>query len=478
MRRFLAALTLGLATALPAFSQDYVPDRRLVVTKDVDFYGADLQALFDTDLRSCQTACLSDPNCRAFTFNTRSNACFPKSGVSEKQPYEGATSAEVFTLDPAISRIADARATELDGFLPNRDLTNALAQARDIGAFHPGGQWDLDTLLDAARERRGVNDHLNAMRWTGAAVAQSDRSDLWVEYARLSLAVKTSKSSDTRKYAGRAMSAAVNGYLRALNDPARVNALSVMADALERQNRGRDMIPALRLAERIQPREELTARLDDAIAKYGFRITDHEVESDKADPRVCAAFSERLAKTGVDYAPYVQLPDQRMSVEAEGKRLCIGGAEHGQRYTITFREGLPAQSGEKLIKDVELRFYVRDRSPSVNFAGRAYVLPKAADAAIPVQSVNLSEVDLTLRRVSDRNILRAIQERYFGKRLPYYSERDFSGEVGEDVWTGTGHASERDQPRHDHTAADGRSGQGPAARRLCPHRLDPGHRYL
>ena len=127
-----------------------------------------------------------------------------------------------------------------------------------------------------------------------------------------------------------------------------------------------------------------------------------------------------------------------MSVEVEGQRICIGGAEHGQRYTITFREGLPAQSGEKLIKDIELRFYVRDRSPSVNFAGRAYVLPKAADAAIPVQSVNLTEVDLKLRRVSDRNILRSIQERLFGKRLSYYAEREFSGEVWEDIWSGKG----------------------------------------
>ncbi len=52
-----------------------------------------------------------------------------------------------------------------------------------------------------------------------------------------------------------------------------------------------------------------------------------------------------------------------MSVEVEGSRICIGGAEHGQRYVITFREGLPAQNGEKLTKDTELRFYVRDRSP-------------------------------------------------------------------------------------------------------------------
>ncbi len=74
----------------------------------------------------------------------------------------------------------------------------------------------------------------------------------------------------------------------------------------------------------------------------------------------------------------------------------------------------------------------------MNFAGRAYVLPKAADAAIPVQSVNLTEVDLKLRRVSDRNIVRSIQEQYFGKRMSYYAEREFNGDVGEEVWRGEG----------------------------------------
>lgn len=438
MRRFLAAFALVFGLAVPALSQEYVPERRLVVSKGVDFYGSDLQSLFDTNFKSCQNACLSDPSCKAFTFNDRSNACFPKSGVSEKQPFDGARSAEVLTLDPNVSRVVDARAAELGRFLTKSDLGAALTQAKGIGPLHPGGNWSLDAILDSAAERRRERDFLNAMRWTGAAVAQSDQSDQWVEYGRLSLMINARKSSDKRKYARRALGATVNGYLRALNEAQRANALSVMADALERLKRGRDMIPALRLAVELGSREDMTGRLESAIAKYGFRIVNHEVESDRLAPRVCAKFSEELVKTGVDYAPYVKLPNQQMSVEASGKHICIGGIEHGGRYIITLREGLPAESGEKMAKDVELRFYVRDRAPSLNFAGRAYVLPKAADAAIPVQTVNMTELDLTLRAVSDRNILRTIQERYFGRRMSYYSQRQFNGDVGEEVWRGKG----------------------------------------
>lgn len=437
MRRFVAALALVLGLGLPVAADTVVPDRRLVVTNDVDFFGSDLQSLFDTDLKSCQNACLADTRCQAFTFNARSNSCFPKAKISEKQSYEGAISAEVLLIEPAIAAIAARRAGDM-GFLSQSDIGRALRQAQGIGPLHPGGQWDVPTLLSSADERRKASDPLNAMRWIGAAVAVTDASDQWVEYARLSLEVPTSKSSEKRKYAERAVSGAINGYLRARNDPQRVSALSILADALERSGRGRDMIPALRLAESIQPREDLTAALDKAIGKYGFRITEHVVDSDQASPRVCAEFSEPLIKVGTDYAPFVRLPDQRMAVEVEGDRLCVDGVEHGQRYKLTFREGLPAASGEMLIKDIELALYVRDRTPAVHFPGRAYVLPKAADAALPIQTVNLDKVDLRLRRVSDRNLLRAIQNRYFGQSLSYYSDREFKGEIGEEIWTGTG----------------------------------------
>ncbi len=426
---------LGLSGS--ALAQNAVPDRRQVVTQDVDFYGSDLQALFDTTRSACQTACLGNPACKAYTFNTRSNACFPKSDVSDRQPYDGAISAVVFETDPAVLAGAEQRREDLQ-FLSDSDINAVANLARDIGARHPGGQWDVPFMLDSARERTAEKDYLNAMRWTGAIVAETDTADQWAEYARLSALIETTDNSQKRRYDAQAFQGAVNAYLRAPSDPARINALTLMAEALETSKRGRDMIHALRLAESIQPRQDIIASLDAAIAKYGFRITEHRADNDSASPRICADFSEPLIKTDADYTPYVRLPDADMVVQADGNQICIDGAQHGQRYTVTFREGLPAASGEKLIKDVEIALYVRDRSPSVNFPGRAYVLPKSADASLPIETVNLDEVDLQLRRVSDRNLLRAIQDDYFGKPLSEYEINAFSNEIGEDVWSGTG----------------------------------------
>ncbi len=421
------ALTLG------ALAQTAVPEFRYITTRDADFYGSDLDALFDTDLKSCIRACSANQSCTAFTYNTRSDACFPKSGVNRQEPYQGAVSAQkAFTPEQTLI-LGKTRAEALT-FFSQKDLNEAFQQARDLGFRHSAGGRDLQTLLESARN--ADTDRL-AMLWTGAAVTLSDASDLWVEYARLLLRLNPNGYQEQQEFRTRALNAAINGYLRADTQGAQIAALMVMSDALEAVERGRDMVSALRLAEQVQPREDVLAALDDAIGKYGFRIIDSTVESNAAAPRICVEFSEPLVKAGVDYDPFVQRSDDGLVVQVDGKSLCLDGVSHGQRYRFSLREGLPAASGEALNRTVELTHYVRDRAPSVRFPGRSYVLPKSADAALPVETVNTGSLELTLRRVSDRNLIRAVQQDFFGRPLSEWQEREFSDEIAEDVWTGT-----------------------------------------
>lgn len=435
IRSFLVCL-FSFMLAIAAVAQSPVPDRREIVTRDVDFYGSDLTALFDTSLDACRRACMTDADCHAYTFNSRSNACFPKSAVSRKVPFEGAVSAELTPTDPAVLADAAARRSRLD-FLGDEDITRAREQAEAIGARHPAGGWSTRIMLDTARSRAEAGDHLNAMRWTGAAVSVTDRSELWTDYARHALRVDTENASARRHHDARALQAATNAYLRAASAPAGATALSVMADALERAGRGRDMIAALRLAQSTAPRQETAKKLDRAVARYGFRVTGHDVETEVAQPRLCAEFSEPLIRAGTDYTPYVRLRESGLVVQVDERQICIDGVRHGERYQVTFREGLPAASGETLAKDIEITAYVRDRAPKVSFPGRAYVLPAAAGATLPVETVNTGELDLTLRRVSDRNLLRTIQEDFFARPLSRHDARLFNGEIAENVWQGS-----------------------------------------
>ncbi|THD85745.1 alpha-2-macroglobulin family protein [Aliigemmobacter aestuarii] len=440
MRRLSIALIAGvLSVMVPGLlvAQDsLIPDRRFAISRDADLPGGDIATIFDTTQDACERACLTNPRCTAFTFNTRNGSCFPKADPGAEAFYQGAISGRVLTAAPGDADRARLRASDL-GFLGQGDLRQAHDLARDLGKLHATGVWSAEDLLKGAAEAEAQGNAARAMALTGAAVNLADAPDLWGEYARRLLLLADRDQQNRRAYNERAATAAINGYLRADNPALRHTLLVHLGDAMERIGRGRDTVGALRLAQSLQPRDDTAAALEDAIGKYGFRIVQHDVQSDSARPRLCAQFSEDLATSGVDYAPFVQLPAPDLAVEVDGTRqLCIVGLAHGQRPAVTFREGLPAADGQTLAKSVQITAYVRDRSPAVRFPGRGYVLPRTGSASVPVETVNVTRLELELYRVSDRNLMRSLQEEYFGYPMAEWQEGGFRSQVGERLWQG------------------------------------------
>ncbi len=437
MRRILFSVLLVLLAPAAEAQQapGPVPGRHIAVARDTDFPGGDIRSIFDSSFEACERACLGDATCVAFTFNTRSGSCFPKSSVAGRLPYRGALSAIVLPSDPAMLARVPQRVEKL-GFLGAADLQAARDLAEALPRHHYANGRPAAELTEAAIAARATGDLAGALDFTAAALTLTDSAEGWLDYAGLSLSMGANDAA-RQEAAARGLSAAVNGFLRAADPQTRANALILMARALEQVARGRDMIPALRLAQRLAPRDDTAAMLDDAIGKFGFRIIGTEVESDSAAPRICATFSEDLVPAGVDYAPYVQLPEPGLAVTRQERRLCIEGVVHGERYRLTFRRGLPAASGETTSRDVTVTQYVRDRAPALRFPGRNYVLPRGGETALPIVTVNVDRVDLALRRVSDRNLLRVMQDGFFGRPLSPWQEQDFTDTLAEQVWQGS-----------------------------------------
>ena len=387
-----------------------VPATRTIYERGVDLVATDLANIFDTTLQACEAACASNSACEAFTFNQRSNACFPKREITGVTPYDGAISGRVFATDRAVLAQVDARVAELD-FLNSRDFDAALEFVR-------GQNWPQ-------------SDASFAQRSAALAALETDSAVDWLVYARLA------RNENDSRIKGSALTATVVAYLRATDLETRRAIAMEMAVALEDRGRGRAMIPALRLAQSMRFDPATEAALNDAIGKYGFRVVDTQVESDSAAPRVCAVFSEDLIKAGTDYSPFVQLEERQLVVSVNDGQLCVDGVTHGSRYRIVLRQGLPAASGEVLARPVDLSFYVRDRSPAVRFTSRAYVLPRLGDVAIPIETVNATQIDLALRRVDDRNIMRSLQEGLLGSAVWNYQDDYLSSQIGADVWQGT-----------------------------------------
>ncbi|MEM6938972.1 MAG: PAN/Apple domain-containing protein [Pseudomonadota bacterium] len=86
-------LSAFISAAAIAQAQEILPEHRYLMSRDVDFFGADLGRLFDASEAACARACSAQDTCVGYTFNTRNGACFPKSEITEWRAYSGALSA-------------------------------------------------------------------------------------------------------------------------------------------------------------------------------------------------------------------------------------------------------------------------------------------------------------------------------------------------------------------------------------------------
>ncbi|MEM9429743.1 MAG: MG2 domain-containing protein, partial [Pseudomonadota bacterium] len=423
-----------IALALAGRADDLVPERRMVAERNTDFYGGDLRSIFDTSADLCVASCLADGLCRAMTYNQRASACFLKSDVTDRVPYEGALSMRVVEAPPSVLAIAETRAAAVA--LPPARIASARARAEGIGRVFPDTGIAAAALRADAVARAGDAPAV-ARDLALAAAALEDRAGDWLFAADLAARdLRAEDRAQRRRARALAADAALNAYLRAESDALAATALLTLSAALEADGEGRATIALLRESFRLDPRAPTQAALERAVGLYGFRVLETRVESDLALPRVCLLFSEPLRSVGFDYTPYLRLPEGDFAVETDARELCIAGVAHGATVDVTLRQGLPSLSGEVLAATVTQQVYIRDRAPSVRFPGRGYVLPRRPDATLPIVTVNTEEVALALHRVLDRNLVSALRDDLLDRPLRAWEAAALSRDLGETVWTG------------------------------------------
>jgi alpha-2-macroglobulin len=422
---------LGGLWAAPVLAQDtLLPQRFATTLANTDLPGGDLTPIFNTTAEQCQSACLRQDACVAFTFNQRNGACFPKSTDGVATPYEGALSGRVGNLGSAVLTRAMAARTQL-GFLDSYDFDEARKMAGAMALRYQANDMTEQALLDGAAQQ----DPSAAVLWTGAAVTIAQSPRAWLAHAQAYSALAASDERRNFEHLEMAGHAALNAILRADDPATQSQALALYAQVLEARFRGREALGAARLADTLQP-----GVMGDALVRlreqHGFRLFEHDVQSQTDTPRICATFSEELAVTR-DYAPFVASGSAGLAVEVEGSQLCLTGASYGQSVTLTFRAGLPAASGDTLVRDVPLQVYIRDRAPVVRFPGRGYVLPATGPRALPVETVNADRLELSVLRVSDRNLVAAVRAGNFAQAMDTWQAERFADTLAEQIWQGS-----------------------------------------
>ena len=148
-------------------------------------------------------------------------------------------------------------------------------------------------------------------------------------------------------------------------------------------------------------------------------------------------FSEDLAKGRVDFTNYVTVNNEKpASVRAHGSQLCVEDLLHGKRYEVKVRSGIPSTEDDLLPKPVELTVYIRDRSPSVRFSARNYVLPRTGQQGIPLVSINTKLVKATIYRIGDRRLAEEVLDGDFQKPMETYQLNQLANHKGEKLWSG------------------------------------------
>lgn len=431
-RIFSILATILLAFSLPASGQS---ERRIATTPDSDYFGFDLRTEQDIPLDACEAVCLADQDCRAFTYNTRAQWCFLKSDYSTLNSFPGAVAGRV-VVD---SGEAELGAPPVLDYVPQHMRDEALRYRATLERETPDESTGIVYLSSSAASALSAGDPRTAVEARRAAlVIDPNDVELWAGLARAQFAVEPDSSSERAQRGQDGMSAALNAYALARTASARADSLAAVGLALDNRDLYRPALQAYEASLALVDDASVRAAYLDLKARKGFRVVNNTVEADGAAPRACVQFSEDLAKSGVDYAPFVTVDDAApKAIETSGTQLCVEGLEHGKYYRIGIRSGLPAAVGEVIASPVTLSVYVRDRAPSMRFSGENFVLPSTGRHALPIVSVNTPLAELKLHRVGDRALSDLMKDNPFPRQIDEYEISSLAENLGELVWQGT-----------------------------------------
>ncbi|MGG2475650.1 PAN/Apple domain-containing protein, partial [Rhizobium sp. BR5] len=78
---------------LPATAAE--PSRKVVTTKNGDYFGFDLRTEQNVSLEQCGEICVGDTACKAFTYNPKVKWCFLKSDFNQLNAFPGAVAGKI-----------------------------------------------------------------------------------------------------------------------------------------------------------------------------------------------------------------------------------------------------------------------------------------------------------------------------------------------------------------------------------------------
>lgn len=186
----------------------------------------------------------------------------------------------------------------------------------------------------------------------------------------------------------------------------------------------------------IHQRRRPTKEVEAEFTYFRYRIDVSENQ-----PKACFVFSAALDST-IDYSPYVDFqPSFRAALSVDGRELCVGGLSFGDERTAILKLGLPAAKEDTVLaltEEVPISF--EDRPAYVGFKGAGVILPRKDADGLPIETVNVDSVRITVSRVNDRALAtKSINQGMTAAQGEYVYLWDDRGadDVATEVWSGS-----------------------------------------
>jgi len=232
-----------------------------------------------------------------------------------------------------------------------------------------------------------------------------------------------------------AATAAYKAYDLAKYSRDKANALMTMSTAYEQQGK---LIDALNLANRsvtFQDNRQTRKRLDVLTERLFLVLRDVSVNNEQKVPNACLVFSSTLdeSQQPEDYVSVKNIQD--IDIYRQDNKICLHGLDYGRTYTVDIRKGLRGTNNTIMDHDAIRNFTVKDRQSRVNFEQGTYVLSRSTDNVVPLTSVNIDKLELSLHLIHDRNLIHAERVNLFQK-LNTYQTNSIEYQSGSLIWKG------------------------------------------
>ena len=173
-------------------------------------------------------------------------------------------------------------------------------------------------------------------------------------------------------------------------------------------------------------------------------------------PRRASACSSRkpCARGQVDFAKFVSVDGKDpQCVSVENEQLCIDGLEHGQRYEVQIRAGLPSDVDEASPRTSRSPSTCPTASRSCASPARATCCRAAASRASRSSPSTPAKVEVEVYRIGDRNLVGAMQSGDFQRQLSELRARNADRAApARSVFTGELDVADRSSTRKSPTA--------------------------